>query len=390
MPSHDERKRERRILFYKQCAFAALLGGLVATVAFGAAANPDRWLLAAMGAVLVAAAPFASGGLVGFLFGIPKSLHEAGVPAAQAGGGAAEARAARAGAWGLHPNTNLEQISDWLTKILVGVGLTQLNSIPSALQSMAEYTAGCMGLRPSDCGVATVGAILIYFAVAGFLVGYLLTRLVLAPAIRATEEPPPEVVDRIANAPLPPTADPNSAKVSERDAAEMLSFSLEDLKTPAQLIAWGRARLEEEPASALEALGRACRRAPDDRRARESLIFASLYDVPPCGFERAITCAREYLRSHVDAGRGPTPPDANLYAYLACALGQKISWCTAKGIAFDLPALRAEILDAVGKAIHLDPRWKATFRALSNPAPGSGEDDLVALKGDADLAHLVA
>src|SRR6266508_6277591 len=65
-------------------------------------------------AALVAGGAFVAGGLLGFLFGIPRSLAgpEGSVDGAAAGGA-------------YRPNTNLEQISDWLTKILVGVGLVQ-------------------------------------------------------------------------------------------------------------------------------------------------------------------------------------------------------------------------------------------------------------------------
>ena len=71
-------------------------------------------------------------------------------------------------------NTNLEQISDWLTKILVGVGLTQLILLPSALQYFSATIAPALGGLPSG-GTFSI-AILIFFSVDGFLIGYLWTR----------------------------------------------------------------------------------------------------------------------------------------------------------------------------------------------------------------------
>jgi len=69
-------------------------------------------------------------------------------------------------------NTNLEEISDWLTKILVGVGLIQIARLG---KSFAH------ALAPSFGGAADSGAVglavVIYFAVAGFLLGYIWTRL---------------------------------------------------------------------------------------------------------------------------------------------------------------------------------------------------------------------
>lgn len=52
------------------------------------------------------------GGMIGFLFGVPRKNL------------AAEANNNRLAGRSYTPNTNLEHISDWLTKIIVGVGLT--------------------------------------------------------------------------------------------------------------------------------------------------------------------------------------------------------------------------------------------------------------------------
>src|ERR1700730_13401118 len=70
---------------------------------------PDYWVIA----TLCSSACMALGWAVGFLFGVPR-----------VGSTPASTRI----------NTNLEQISDWLTKILVGVGLTQLHKLPTALR----------------------------------------------------------------------------------------------------------------------------------------------------------------------------------------------------------------------------------------------------------------
>jgi hypothetical protein len=78
------------------------------------------------------------GSLVGFLFGIPRTLQS---------GSNAIGTSSTFGAqdskdgdnYHQEVNTNLEQISDWLTKILVGVGLTQLQNIPSKLMRLAAY-----------------------------------------------------------------------------------------------------------------------------------------------------------------------------------------------------------------------------------------------------------
>ena len=64
-------------------------------------------------------------------------------------------------------NTNLEQISDWLTKILVGVGLTQLNNLQPSLRAVARFLGPAFGAPPG--GEVFGLALALYFAAAGFL-----------------------------------------------------------------------------------------------------------------------------------------------------------------------------------------------------------------------------
>jgi hypothetical protein len=83
-------------------------------------------------------------------------------------------------------NTNLEQISDWLTKILVGVSLTQIAEIRDGLVSLTAFAA--QGLGPQSQGQVFAFALLSYSAVLGFLFGYLWTRLFLAGALRVADQ----------------------------------------------------------------------------------------------------------------------------------------------------------------------------------------------------------
>jgi hypothetical protein len=113
-------------------------------------------------ALIVAGACYGTGALVGFLFGIPRTLI----------GDANSIRVAS--------NTNLEQVSDWLTKILVGVGLTQITTLPSLLPKIGQYFA--VANSPS-----VTLAIMLGWGIAGFLVGYLLTRLFFFGAFAQVE-----------------------------------------------------------------------------------------------------------------------------------------------------------------------------------------------------------
>lgn len=126
---------------------------------------PSRWQSTAS-AFLLAGAAVAAGVLIGFLFGIPRARQQSSAP----GDGQTPAE-------GFVVNTNLEQISDWLTKIIVGVGLIQLATFPGKLKALAGYFAAA--INSPNVSSSLVLAILGYFAIFGFLLGYLWARIYL-------------------------------------------------------------------------------------------------------------------------------------------------------------------------------------------------------------------
>ena len=78
----------------------------------------------------------AVGGTVGFLFGIPRATAQPATPSAartqDAGKAESKLRSSDRDTEGGRPNTNLEEVSDWLTKILVGLTLVNLSTIENA------------------------------------------------------------------------------------------------------------------------------------------------------------------------------------------------------------------------------------------------------------------
>lgn len=84
---------------------------------------PNYNLSATAVAELWAIACLLAGGALGFLFGIPKSVQGASVATAEGKTRAQPAYAQRV-------NTSLEEVSDWLTKLLLGIGLVQLEKYP--------------------------------------------------------------------------------------------------------------------------------------------------------------------------------------------------------------------------------------------------------------------
>jgi hypothetical protein len=86
--------------------------------------------------------------------------------------------AAAAGRLTSRANTNLEDISDWLTKTFVGVGLTQLFAVPHYLWQVAgQFNSHGFGWE--NHGQLLALALLLYFGPGGFWLGYVGTRTIL-------------------------------------------------------------------------------------------------------------------------------------------------------------------------------------------------------------------
>jgi outer membrane murein-binding lipoprotein Lpp len=130
--------------------------------------------------VITAAASMMVGGMLGFLFGIPRTF-QGDEPSKYA----TETSERTDPKIDYKANTNLEQISDWLTKILVGVGLTQLTTLPEKLQQVASFVA--QGLGDAPAAPAFAGVLLVVFHVSGFLLSYLWTRLYLPGEFRQAD-----------------------------------------------------------------------------------------------------------------------------------------------------------------------------------------------------------
>jgi len=106
-------------------------------------------------ASLWAMACIAAGALTGFLFGVPRAN-----PAAARGPY-------------LH-NTNVEAVSDWLTKILVGVSLVNLQTIGAFVDGLAADLGPALATTK-----AFANGLIAYFFVIGIIQGYILTRMFL-------------------------------------------------------------------------------------------------------------------------------------------------------------------------------------------------------------------
>jgi hypothetical protein len=176
-------KRVAAVMIVALCIGAALV----------MAGTPD-WKTTWIG-LLWASACSAGGWFLGFLFGIPRSLSSDTARTAMPGAepstpsdeSAPEAEADQSKMKSVPPpsgastavNTNLEQISDWLTKIIVGVTLVESKEVIHRLEAAGRVIGQSLGGPYSE---SFAMALLIYFFTAGLLGSYLLTRLFLQRA----------------------------------------------------------------------------------------------------------------------------------------------------------------------------------------------------------------
>ncbi|WP_264566769.1 pYEATS domain-containing protein [Flavobacterium sp. N3904] len=109
--------------------------------------------------LLLAISSFISSFFMGTLFGMPKRNNE------------------KESDYSL--NNSLVEISDWLTKIIVGLGLVNLKEIPGYLMSLGEYVSIAAKYDTPFLNIYTIG-IVVYFGFLGLYIGYNYMRLVLS------------------------------------------------------------------------------------------------------------------------------------------------------------------------------------------------------------------
>jgi len=185
---------ERMLAWIKGAMAAGLI--ILALLAWTSEGGISRWRFFTLGAFAALAAA-SVGGALGLLFGLPISSRVTVVnQSTPGGGGTAEPERD----W-FSDNTSMEQIADWLTKIIVGLTLTQWSAIQIQFNRMAAAVsvamvgtdAGKAGqglgagtrLAPSDPSLIPGGVILAAYAVLGFVLVYLWSRRYLSAELAA-------------------------------------------------------------------------------------------------------------------------------------------------------------------------------------------------------------
>jgi CheY-like chemotaxis protein len=121
-----------------------------------------RWSL-----YMVAAASLAA--IIGLIFGVPRARADFKSQPSER----------------YESNSNLEQISDWLTKLLVGAGLVELKSVPQLFSNVGSYLGAGMEIPNAEAFSVTAVA---YGSGVGFGLGYLWARLLLRFLLEMAEK----------------------------------------------------------------------------------------------------------------------------------------------------------------------------------------------------------
>jgi hypothetical protein len=168
-----ETQAKKKVMILPWMALGVLLGcAALVLVAYGLQLGMTSFLMVEL---LLAVAAAAVGCLLGFLFGMPQSsVSESDVETSD------DARLRYI------PSTNLGQISDWLTKILIGVGLVEIRQIGEALERMGAFVQRSVDGAPSVTNFVSQ-VVVIAFVVGGFLASFLWTRIYYGPLQTITD-----------------------------------------------------------------------------------------------------------------------------------------------------------------------------------------------------------
>lgn len=426
-------------------------GGLLAVAGLFAVATAQGsmafWrVIAVYGATIIAAA--CVGGLTGFLFGIPRLLQR--MEGGRAGEGTPTTDATRMAFVDLRNgrsrsvggNSNLEEVSDWLTKIIVGLTLVHLADIKTHLLSFSAKLATATGSQGDATFTGFILCLILSSFVLGFLSIYLEARTRVATLISDTElmldgSALDDQAARISyNAgvlgpissdtpmvvlPAPPTS----------QDAELVAFPYSRLSTAQDYAAWGAAqarsgnylaavramtdaitqepgnqsylmllanvrRLQRMPQAEFDVLQEVVDRGGANNDLIRRRLLVALYIPPPDGFR--------FVIAQVTAPGFALGNDPEVLLDYAAALGQEVKWLhnnpgtrTDQEVKDAIAALRDKTLDVLKQIEASSPdRTKGVRRSArllfdpSRPGGTPSENDLEVFKDDPDFKALLA
>lgn len=335
-------------------------------------------------ALLVVSAATTVGAFLGFLFALPRDLSrfsgedpskpnpptrsevapDAGgekplVSKGQSGGASGATASGDADRLGrpTWSNNNLVKISDWLTTMVVGVGLVEFKNIVTWLGKVGQKVDLGAGLPAGSPGVFGVALIVggFFFGVVG---SYVYTRTVITKLLAEISR---EVDEELT-----------------RQVAELRTDLETSIKKDAESLAMEVNRTRQSASDSLQAEATALQ----ETLALTTTILGDLYKDPPESFNKALKRLKilTELRDSIAKGK--------LFVFKVCALGQKHSFLRNQGTAKEeLDKTVNEALEAAREALRLDPGQQKLLHKLWNPEdPGyrSSEGDLRSFWDDAE------
>lgn len=313
--------------------------------------------------VLITIAGGAVGGLVGFLFSLPRvlsgdpSLVDAKGDGDHGAPASSQETRSRKRARLLGSNTNLERISEWLTTMLVGVGLTQIPSLFSYAAKFSDFVRlnatvfAATKDVPASAGVLPLVAplLLAIGVISGFLFFYLYTRLALSPLFLKVED--------------------ILAREIEEEAVE--AQAVEGFRAAAAELAdtWEDPGMRQVAAAPSISVGESL-----------NIIMNALYEEG--GHERAITLGNRLASTKAT--------ELARYWYLmAAAFGQRHHALRERPGASkrELDFARLSALNAVKEALKRDPRMKATLASMLQP--DATDNDLQDFQNDQEFLEVL-
>ncbi|HEY3898643.1 MAG TPA: metallophosphoesterase [Chthoniobacter sp.] len=346
---------------------AVMLGFVVlASLAISAPAGGEADRVVSVGA-LWALAALAVGSAIGFLFGVPHTVATSS-GRDEGGPGQTAADAQIRGA-----KTNLEEIADWLSKLIIGGTVFQSGNVVRWLGDAGTEFARTVGAE-TDLWRGVGSSSLVYFGLVGLFGGHFMTRLYLIGALRRADEGDRPVVAERAGltvaqlaaldaAPLNiETAGAEFDPIAREAADKIVELPLDSLTNWRDVRLWSKAQLSKGNVdAAIRGYQKAIEAVPNDAETRlgyavslavrksakhiiltqleaarasvmlntpkdlrknvyKSLTYVCLDLKKPEGFSSAIRYAREYLE------RADAIQSGGLWINIACAYGQAYSW----------------------------------------------------------------
>ncbi len=284
----------------------------------------------------------AVGGLLGFLFGIPRVLVQG-----QAGNRQdnPDGKTAPGDGRRLASNTNLERISDWLTTMLVGVGLSQVTKVSGYLMGFGEFLKTMPGALPCKAGpcdemgqfIPTLGPmILVVGIISGFIAFYIYTRLTLVVEFNYIEQ-----------------TLSGDARTEVKNLAVQLSQASENPNVKG--LVSGVAPTVDEALN---------------------IMLQALY-VKDGGYQKVIDLSAYLANS-------PATKRAEYWYYLAAAFGQKYTALKKQKDVKDkdvqLDSTFDNAMDCAARAVEIDPIFRERLWDISTP--GAFDDDLAPFRDE--------